>query len=250
MALVKFSNYYCVLMIFLGLTGCRTLDRLAEINEKPPISHIINPVAHPNYRPVTMPMPAAQPVEVANNSLWKAGAKTFFKDQRAKRVGDILTVNIDINDKASISNQTKTSKHSSQSIAVNNFMGIENSFSQVLPESVNPANLVGLTSKPTLDGSGSVNRSEQITFTLAATIIQELANGNLVISGRQEMRVNNDVRELVVAGIVRPSDITAANTIAYAKISEARMSYGSRGQIDDMQTAPWGHQVINALSPF
>ncbi len=234
----------------IGAVGCRTTDRLMDINEQPPVSHIMNPEAHPNYRPVTMPMPAPQADETSNNSLWKTGAKTFFKDQRAKERGDILTVLIDMNDNASLTNKTDTSRQSQQTIGVNNFMGIETNFAQVLPQSVDPTKLIGISSKPTLSGSGTVQRTEQVKFKLAATITQILPNGNFVIAGRQEMRINYEVRDVHLKGIIRPEDVSSANTIPYEKMAEARISYGGRGQLDDMQQAPWGHQVINAITPF
>jgi flagellar L-ring protein precursor FlgH len=246
----KVSVYAVITGTLIGLSGCRTFDRLMEINEVPPMSQIMNPVAHPNYRPVTMPMPDPEPVELQNNSLWKTGAKTFFKDQRAKRVGDILTVIIDMNDSASISNETKTNRQSTQTVAVNNFMGFEEKFSEVLPKGVDPTKLIGVTSDPNLQGKGSIQRSEKVQFKLAATITQILPNGNFVISGRQEMRINYEIREIVVVGIVRPEDISSANTVPYEKISEARMAYSGRGQLDDVQQAPWAQQILTTISPF
>lgn len=243
-------TYSSILASAIASTGCRTLDRVMEVGDVPPVSQVMNPTAHPNYRPITMPMPDPQPIEVQNNSLWRAGSKTFFKDQRAKAIGDILTVTINMNDSAVISNETKTDRQSTQSIGVNNFMGLEANFADVLPKTVNPKKLIGVNSEPTLDGKGSINRSEQVQFKLAATIIQILPNGNLVISGRQEMRVNYEIRDAQVVGIVRPEDISSANTVPYEKISEARLIYGGRGQLDDIQQAPWGQQILTAISPF
>jgi flagellar L-ring protein precursor FlgH len=250
MSYSKIIGYSTLTGILIGLAGCRTLDRVMDVNEAPPVSHIVNPVSHPNYRPVTMPMPEAIAEEPQSNSLWKPGAKTFFKDQRAKTIGDILTITINMNDTAKIENKTNTSRDSQQKIGMNNFLGVETDLGQYLSEAVDPTKLVGLNSKPTMAGAGKVERTEQIQFKLAATITQVLPNGNFVVSGRQEMRINYEVRELAIVGIVRPEDISSANIVPYEKIAEARMSYGGRGQIDDMQQAPWGHQLLNAISPL
>lgn len=244
-----------LMMSSLTLTfcGCQTFEQLSHVNDLPPITQIQNPTTHPNYQPVTMPMPTPEPSEPKVrrvNSLWQPGARAFFKDQRAHRVGDILTVNININDTADISNTTTRSRETSEKFGAEKLFGIETQMTKVLPEGIDPSNLVGLSSKPTHKGTGTIKRTEKIKMTFAASIMQILPNGNLVISGRQETRVNYEVREMVLTGIVRPEDISSANTIPYEKIAEARISYGGRGHINDMQSPPVGQQVLNALSPF
>ncbi len=115
---------------------------------------------------------------------------------------------------------------------------------------MDPGNLVGLNSGSTSEGSGSIRRNEEIELKLASVITDVLPNGNLVIYGRQEVRVNFEVRELAIAGIVRPEDITSANTISYEKIAEARISYGGRGQITDVQQPRYGQQLYDIIFPF
>lgn len=235
----------------LHFTGCKTLEKVDAAGELTPMTHIENPQAAPNYQPVTMPMPAPRPVYSSPNSLWRTGAQGFFKDQRASQVGDILTVIVDFNDNVSFSNTTDLSRDSKTSTGVNNLLGFEGKAARkIFPEEFNPAKLFDLRSNPTHTGTGTITRKDTMTTNIASSIIQILPNGNFVVNGRQEVRVDNEVRELIIQGIVRPEDITAANTINLNKIAEARVSYGGRGVITNMQDAPVGQQVIDAVSPF
>lgn len=233
----------------LPLTGCVT-DKLAAIGQTPALSGIEDPSRNPNYRPVHLPMPEAPVQERQANSLWRAGARAFFKDQRAARVGDILTITIQINDRAQLQNNTTRTRDSTDSIGIPNLFGLEASTNRLLPNSVDPASLVSATGNTSTAGTGQIQRQEQINLQVAALIVQVLPNGNMVVNGKQEVRVNNEVRELTLNGIIRPEDITSANTISYEKIAEARISYGGRGQITDVQAPRWGQQVLEAISPF
>lgn len=233
----------------LPLTGCVT-DKLAAVGQTPPLSGIEDPSRDPNYRPVRLPMPEAPVQDRQANSLWRAGARAFFKDQRAARVGDILTVSIQINDRAQMQNNTTRSRDGSDSMGIPNLFGLEASTNNILPDSVDPASLLSATGTSTSNGTGAIQRQEQINLQVAALIVQVLPNGNMVVNGKQEVRVNNEVRELTLTGIIRPEDITSANTISYEKIAEARISYGGRGHITDVQAPRWGQQVLEAISPF
>ncbi len=238
-------------LLCLLLSGCYALNRLENVGDRPSITPIKDPTKLPNYHPVTMPMPEPKEHEHRVNSLWQDGARGFFKDQRAKRVGDILTVNVNItNDQAEFSSDTDRDRETTEKFSVNSFMGYEKDFAQVLPEAVIPKDLVGLSNKPTYKGGGKTKRSEKMSFKLAVTIVQILPNGNYVISGRQEMRVNFENREISLTGIVRASDITSANTVSYEKIAEARISYGGRGNIMDYQQPPIGSQIMTHISPY
>ncbi len=231
-------------------SGCTSLDQLAQIGQVPPLTRVQNPIARPNYRPVTMPMPAPAPVQREANSLWRQGSRAFFKDQRASDVGDILTVVIDIEDEATINNRTTRSRDDEQDIAVPRLLGYETSFARLLPQTIDPTNLVDIDASNTTRGQGQITRDEEIELKVAAVITQVLPNGNLVVHGRQEVRVNFEVRELQVAGVIRPEDITSTNTISFDKIAEARIAYGGRGQITDLQQPRYGHQVLDILLPF
>lgn len=230
-------------------TGCVT-DKLAAVGRTPALSGIEDPSRAPNYRPVQLPMPDAPVQDRQANSLWRAGARAFFKDQRAGRVGDILTVTIQINDRAQLQNNTNRSRDGSDTMGIPNLFGLETVANNILPDSVSAASLVSTNGTSNSTGTGQIQRQEQINMQVAALIVQVLPNGNMVVNGKQEVRVNNEVRELTLTGIIRPEDITSANTISYEKIAEARISYGGRGHITDVQAPRWGQQVLEAISPF
>jgi flagellar L-ring protein precursor FlgH len=230
------------------LSGCAALDRLKLIGEQPPLTAIENPTAAPGYKPVQMPMPQPQPASYNPNSLWRNGSRAFFKDQRAHQVGDILTVKVKITDKATVENETSRSRKNSEDSGVDNFFG-----KTKLPifSSVNvPGKILTADSTASSDGKGSIDRKDEITTNVAGVVTQVLPNGNLVLEGKQEVRVNFEVRELIVAGIVRPEDIESDNTIDSTKIAQARIAYGGRGQITDVQQPRYGQQVLDVLLPF
>jgi flagellar L-ring protein precursor FlgH len=233
------------------LSGCGdVVARLADVGQEPAMTQIQNPVHSPNYHPVSLPMPQVAPLMPNPNSLWRPGARGFFKDQRASRVGDILTVLISIADSATLDNTTSRSRDNSENSAADAFLGIEKHLSAVLPKAVDNTNLVDLTSKSNSTGAGSVDRKETINLKVAAVVTQRLPNGNLVVAGRQEVRVNFEVRQLQIMGVIRPEDIKADNTISYEKIAEARIAYGGRGQITDVQQPRYGQQIYDILWPF
>ncbi|MBX7200202.1 MAG: flagellar basal body L-ring protein FlgH [Rhodospirillaceae bacterium] len=227
-----------------ALSGCAATERLSRIGEPPAMTPVSSPTQNKDYRPVSMPMPTPLVLEPAVNSLWRPGARAFFKDQRAKQVGDVMTVVVNIqNEQAQLQQQTsRTRSGSSESASITNFFGLG------AIGSPNPA--INATSDSNFDGKGSASRSETINVRLAAVVLQVLPNGNLAIAGRQEIRVNNDLRELKVAGVIRPEDIRSDNTIASDKIAEARISYGGRGIITDVQQPRYGQQIFDVIFPF
>jgi flagellar L-ring protein precursor FlgH len=229
------------------LSGCAYLDRLKDTGQQPTLSSVDNPTTRPGYKPVQMPMPAAQPASYNPNSLWRNGSRAFFKDQRAKQIGDILTVKVNITDKANIANETQRSRANSDDSGVDNFFG-----KQKLPilNSALPTRIFTADSAMSSDGKGSVNRQEALSTNVAGVVTQVLPNGNLVIEGRQEIRVNFEIRELIVAGVIRPEDIESDNTIDSSKIAQARIAYGGRGQITDVQQPRYGQQVMDVVLPF
>ncbi|MEQ9146361.1 MAG: flagellar basal body L-ring protein FlgH [Parvibaculaceae bacterium] len=244
------SKMLACLMTGLMLSGCAVGDRLANVGAAPALRAIENPTAQPGYRPVSLPMPTPERITYQPNSLWRSGARAFFKDQRASRIGDILTVKINITDSASVDNETSRTRANSEDAGLDNFFGYEGSLGAILPEAVVPGDLAGFDSNSSSTGAGKVDRKEEIELTVAAVVTQILPNGNMVIEGSQEVRVNFEVRELIISGVIRPEDITASNTIAHTQIAEARISYGGRGQITDVQQPRYGQQVFDILMPF
>ena len=184
------------------------------------------------------------------NSLWREGASGFFRDQRARRVGDLMTVAVVIDDRAELSSESTRSRANSDQLGIPNFFGYESKLDKIFPSAVDPSALVGATSDMSNQGQGGTNRQETIEFNIAAIVTQVLPNGNMVIDGKQEIRVNFEVREISIAGIVRPEDITPQNTISQDKIAELRVGYGGRGQITDVQQPRYGAQVLDILLPY
>lgn len=234
-----------------ALPGCNTITRLSELGTGPEVSKITNPVARPDYRPVSLPMPAPQKVEDNPNSLWRAGAKAFFKDHRAKEVGDIVTVKLSLADSATLANTTERERDDSEDTDVNTFLGLEAEWRKVLPQGIaQGGQLFNFANAHETKGDGSISRSETISLTFAAIVTQILPNGALVITGRQEVRVNSELRELMVTGVIRPEDIEYDNTISEKNIAEMRMAYGGRGTLTELQQPRWGTQVWDILFPF
>ena len=232
------------------LSGCNALSRLSDVGAAPKLATIENPTTQPSYRPVTMPMPAPVKPHKNPNSLWRTGSRAFFKDLRASQVGDLVTVVINVDDQAEIGNETKRARASTEVDSAPALLGYEAALNSVLPQAVAAAALLNIDSATNNTGTGSIERDEAIELKVAAIVTQVLPNGNLVLHGRQEIRVNYEVREVQIAGVVRPEDITNENNITHEKIAELRVSYGGRGHISDFQQPRYGSQIIDIMFPF
>lgn len=229
----------------LSLSGC------ASVSEA---------VSGPTLQPMGYPaqlVPQQQGIMAPNvgrpasaNSLWRNGARAFFKDQRARQVGDILTIQIDIDDRAQTQNTTARARTNDFEAGLPSVFGLESSLGKILPGEYDPASGLSTNGSTNFSGSGSVNRSEKISLTIAAVVTGVLPNGNLIIQGSQEVRTNREVRELTVSGIVRPEDISSSNTIQHIQMAEARISYGGRGDVTRMQAAPVTQNLMEKFSPF
>lgn len=233
-------------LFLLPLAACGSVKEAVSTPQMSAISYPAKLV--PAEQTVLVPSDAPRPASA--NSLWRNGARAFFHDQRASHVGDILTVNIAINDAAKVQNETVANRKAANNIGIPNFLGLESTLGRLLPKAFDPTNAINTTSNSQSDGQGSVNRSEAINTTIAAVVTQVLPNGNLIIQGKQEVRINQELRELTVAGIVRPEDISSGNTINHTQIAEARVSYGGKGQITNVQGVPAAQAVLNKFSPF
>jgi flagellar L-ring protein FlgH len=231
-----------------ALTGCTAVTRLEEIGSTPGLAHMADASS-----PVTAPAPAvplpAPPPQQTTNSLWVVGSRSFFHDPRASRPGDIITVNVTVADVAKLSNTTTRTRTNSDDANLTNFFGVEGEIANVLP-GADPASLVKMGSDTSNVGAGAINRSETISLTLAALVTQVLPNGNMVIQGTQEIKTNDDIRQLTVAGVVRPEDISSSNTIFSSQIAEARINYGGRGDIASVQKTPAGTALLQRFWPF
>lgn len=230
--------------------GCGVFTNVANIGKEPKLSKIQNPLVESDYEPITLPMPSPEPVSYSPNSLWRNGARGFFRDQRARRIGDILTINILIEDSASLSNNSSASRTSSEDVKIPALAGFETQLVKQLPAGALASQLLDTDGSSSHAGVGAITRNESISLKIAAVVTQIMPNGNFVVMGRQEVRVNRERRDLSISGVIRPEDISSINTIDYEKIAEARISYGGQGQISNVQQPRYGHQIIEAVSPF
>ena len=239
-----------VLALVLLLPGCGSLTRLSEIGRPPAMTPSSDPTADPGYRPISLPMPRPQAAPVEENSLWRTGSRAFFKDQRAAQVGDIVTILVNITDGADLKNQSNEGRTGTESLGLPNLMGFEASLPRILAKAANLDQLVSAKSAGNATGTGAIKRNETVTLRLAGVITQALPNGNLAVAARQEVRVNNELRELQVSGVLRPQDIGSDNTVRHDRLAEARIAYGGRGQLSDVQRPRYGQQLLDVLLPF
>jgi flagellar L-ring protein FlgH len=248
--LLGFRQLTALAVAAVALSGCNAFSRISQIGEAPPLTTIQDPKTQPGYQPVSLPMPTPIVGERQPNSLWKAGSRAFFKDQRAANVGDILTVLVSFDDKAQFNNETQVQRTTNEQDTMPNAMGFESQLQKILPRAANPASLINVTGATNNDGKATINREEQVTLEVAALVTQVLPNGNLVVQGHQEIRVNYEVRDLQIAGVLRPQDISSINTVPLDKLAEARVSYGGRGQLTNDQQPRYGEQMLDVIAPF
>jgi flagellar L-ring protein precursor FlgH len=233
------------LLLLLGLPACDSLSRIKEIGSAPAMAPIENPTANPGWRQVSMPMPPAPVTRAAEgNSLWQQGSRTFLRDQRAAQIGDLVTVLVEIADQAKLENTTERSRDNSEDVNITDLFGM----ARRLPGG--NGHILGGTSGTSSTGSGSINRNESVTLRVAATVVQVLPNGNLVVAGKQQVRVNTELRDLQVSGIIRSQDIASDNTVRHDRLAEARIAYGGRGVVSDVQSPRYGQQFLDIVLPF
>jgi flagellar L-ring protein precursor FlgH len=230
------------------LTGCSVASDVGSIGRPPRLSAPAELPAPPLERSIAataLPQPAPAP----SASLFREGAAGLLSDQRARGRGDLLTIRIRVDDNAALDNRSERRRGGSESAGVAGLLGLDRLLDRIIPGKKPSASVDGSSDSRTA-GEGRIERGETINLTLAAVVTEVLANGNLMVRGRQEMRVNNELRELVVTGIVRPADIARDNSVPHTRIAEARVLYGGRGQLTSAQAARWGQQLYDALFPF
>ena len=238
------------LLLPVGLGACGNMTRLSEIGRPPEMSQISDPTKDVNYRPLTMPMPVLQVAAPQAGTLWRNGSRAFFKDQRAANVGDLLTVLVSVKDSAVLQNETDATRTSTQRFGLPSFFGLETAAIPHMLAGATAASLLSGNGGTGNKGVGDMKHNETIQLRLAGIVTQALPNGNLVIAARQEMRVNNELRELQVSGVIRPQDIQSDNTVLHDRMAEARIAYGGRGQLMDVQSPRWGQQLMDIVLPF
>ncbi len=233
----------CVLVT----AGC---DRLENVGKAPAFSPLEGGTQYNAMYSAPFPESNAPARAADAASLWTGGRQSLLGDRRAGARGDIMTVVIEIDDSAEISNATGRSRSGSESMGIPSLFGIPQELDRILPNGSAIGEAVEADSSSDFAGDGSVRRNEKLTLRIAATVVEKLPNGVLRIEGTQEVRVNFELRELIVTGYVRPGDISRQNEVTYDKIAGARISYGGRGQITDVQQPRYGQQVADILLPF
>jgi flagellar L-ring protein precursor FlgH len=238
-----------VVVLALALAACG----VTQIGQPPGMTSI--GATAPGAQPIltaeraALAVPPPQPARYAyqQGSLWNTGPTGLLGDRRASTLGDLLTVVIEIDEEAEMRNSTQRTRSGSEELEVGAFFGIGN----VLPDDFEDLDgNLDVGSDSSFRGNGSVKRNEKLTLRVAATVVQVLPNGQLVIQGDQEVRVNNELRDLQVTGIVRPGDISRYNEIPYDRIAGARIAYGGRGQLTSAQQPRWGQQVTDRYLPY
>lgn len=227
------------LAIALLVAGCAA--PVDEIGVPPRLSAVGSGVA--NQGVAAYPSEPAKPV--TRFSLWDDRQSRLFTDPRALAPGDILTVEISINDRARFRNESDRKRDVSRSLGLSAALGLP-----TLGVSQEGEGTFDIKSGTAHSGAGATSRSEDIKLRVAAIVTDVLPNGNLRITGSQEVRVNAELRVLTIEGYVRPMDIGSDNTISYERIAEARISYGGRGRLTEVQQPPYGQQVLDNVLPF
>ncbi|MEX0317840.1 MAG: flagellar basal body L-ring protein FlgH [Ruegeria sp.] len=242
-----FSFTKPLLAALLLVTACGRADHLGK---PPSFTPNAESAEHVAMLWPGLPLHSQPQRTVDRASLWSGGQNSLLGDQRAMKKGDILTVVIELDEKAEISNDTNRLRTGSESLGVPHLLGLPQRADEHLPDGASLSDAVSIDSASSTKGKGSVKRKEKLTLRVAATVVDVLPNGVLSISGSQELRVNFELRELLVSGFVRPEDISRQNEITYDKIASARVSYGGRGQITDVQQPRYGQQILDAILPF
>lgn len=227
--------------------GCGRLD---HVGKPPEFAPNTGTYEHRAMSIVPLPESAKPRSAVDRASTWSRDRKSLLGDRRAGDRGDILTIVIEIDERAEISNATERSRSAGESMGVPQFFGIPQTLARDLPAGAGIDPAVSANSNSSHSGDGSVRRREKLTLRVAATVVEVLPNGVFRVEGSQEVRVNFEIRELLVTGFVRPEDISRQNEITYDKIAAARISYGGRGQITDVQQPRIGQQLADIVLPF
>ena len=252
----KLQNRGLITLIFFSLllASCsNTIEKLSRIGKAPEFAKIELPaidIAPQDETKKHTQTQVNQRYAQRVNSLWSPGSNNFFRNKHNWRLGDIIMVKVDITDSAKIDNSTQHTRKGGETVGIPNVLGLEKTIAEAVSSDGKAANLISTNNQHQHQGSGNISRKEAVSTEISALVTQIFQNGNLLIQGKQEVRINNELREVTIAGIIRPRDISDANTIKSEQMAEARISYGGRGSVSDVQEPRIGNQVIDILSPF
>lgn len=248
------NKFLTILISLFLLMSCQdTVDKLKRVGKAPDFEKIELPTVEEDEEEIERREERLRSQHAhmrKTNSLWQPGSTKFFRDSRAWKVGDIIRVVVEIKDNASLNNSTQQNRNGKDSMGITDLFGKEKAIRANLSTTANLGSLINAGSSRSHTGSGNISRKEDVKTEIAATVTKVLPSGNLVVQGHQEVRVNYELREIKVAGIIRPKDITSDNSIKTNQMAEARISYGGRGVVSDVQQPRVGSQVIDIISPF
>jgi flagellar L-ring protein precursor FlgH len=204
----------------------------------------------------TQPLPEVRPEDMAplkqpvtTGSLWTDSRGDLFSDNKARNLGDILTVVIVEEARASKKATTETDRKSSASADITKFLGLETKIADIFKNS-DAKNLISTNYENDFEGSGTTTRKEDLVATLTTQVVGVFPNGNLGIAGKKKVTVNNEDQYILLTGIVRPMDITADNLIDSKYILDAEISYTGKGVISDRQKPGWMTRLLDHVWPF
>lgn len=187
--------------------------------------------------------------DYSSGSIWQSTSVSLTENAKARNKGDILTIVISEAASASKAAKTDTSRSSSVNAGIPNFMGLEKA--GILTNNVGDlSKLINASVDSTYGGAGSTSRQETLNATISAKVIDVLANGNLLIEGRRNVKVNNEDQIIIIEGTVRPTDIDQTNSVNSIYIADAKISYSGKGIISDRQSPGWLMNLVDKLWPF
>ena len=235
------------LCLALAACGAQTIGQPPEMTSIGRAEEGAPPILTAERAALSVPPPQAARYAYQQASLWNTTPSGLLGDRRAQSLGDILTVVIEIDDEAEMRNSTSRTREGSEEAGIEAFFGM----GKVLPPGITKLSPeIGIEGESQYKGNGSTRRNEKLTLRVAATVVEVLPNGHLVIQGDQEVRVNYELRDLQITGIVRPMDISRYNEIPYDRIAGARIGYGGRGQLTSAQQPRWGQQAVDRYMPY
>ncbi|MGE3296928.1 MAG: flagellar basal body L-ring protein FlgH [Porticoccaceae bacterium] len=206
-------------------SGCTGVAHRGAAEESPP------PAALPDYGPV-------------NGAIYhRATARPLFEDVKARAVGDLLTVVLAENMNAKKSASTTTQKDSAISLPVPTLFGKSGSDLDFLNNEIDATR--------GFKGAGSSAQSNALTGTMTVAVVDVLPNGNLLVRGEKKVALNRGDEHIRISGIVRPADVSPANTIVSTRIADARITYAGTGELADSNAAGWlGRFFSSVIWPF